>query len=145
MTPREIAGSRDESRSDAGAEPSLNSLRACPVRAPLATLPTMKQSGLLPPQPAVAPVRWGILGAAHIAVSKVIPAMQRSPMTPVVAIASRDAAKASLQLQLYLNVLFLAQSFPDQPDKCDLYCPQQYLHNAQAADDEPTPPPPPGP
>ena len=55
---------------------------------------------------------------------------------------SRDAAKASLQLQLYLNVLFLAQSFPDQPDKCDLYCPQQYLHNAQAAEDEPTPPPP---
>ena len=54
----------------------------------------MKQPGLLPTQPAVAPVRWGVLGAAHIAMSKVIPAMQRSPMTPVVAIASRDAEKA---------------------------------------------------
>ena len=54
----------------------------------------MKQPGQLSPQPALEPVRWGILGAAHIAVSKVIPAMQRSPMTPVVAIASRDGAKA---------------------------------------------------
>ncbi len=41
-----------------------------------------------------APVRWGILGAANIAVEKVIPAMQQSPHTPVVAIASRDLAKA---------------------------------------------------
>ena len=55
---------------------------------------------------------------------------------------SRDTAKANLQLQLYLNVLALAAAFPDQPDKCDLYCPQQYLHNAAAPDDEPTPPPP---
>ncbi|CAN5911291.1 Gfo/Idh/MocA family oxidoreductase [soil metagenome] len=42
----------------------------------------------------IAPVRWGVLGAAHIAVTKVIPAMQRSALTPVVAIASRDHAKA---------------------------------------------------
>jgi xylose dehydrogenase (NAD/NADP) len=42
----------------------------------------------------VAPVRWGILGVANIAVVKVIPAMQRSALTPVVAIASRDAARA---------------------------------------------------
>jgi predicted dehydrogenase len=48
----------------------------------------------VPTDSAVAPVRWGVLGAAHIAISKVIPAMQRSPMTPVVAIASRDLAKA---------------------------------------------------
>ena len=40
------------------------------------------------------PVRWGILGAANIALSKVIPAMQHSSHTPVVAIASRDLAKA---------------------------------------------------
>jgi hypothetical protein len=56
----------------------------------------------------------------------------------------RDAAKANLQLQLYLNVLALAAAFPDQPDKCDLYCPQQYLHNAEATDEDP-PAPPPGP
>ncbi|MEP6618195.1 MAG: Gfo/Idh/MocA family oxidoreductase [bacterium] len=40
------------------------------------------------------PVRWGVLGAANIAVNKVIPAMQRSPHTPVVAIASRDQQRA---------------------------------------------------
>lgn len=40
-----------------------------------------------------APVRWGVLGAAAIAVKKVIPAMQRSALCPVVAIASRDPAK----------------------------------------------------
>lgn len=41
-----------------------------------------------------APVRWGVLGAANIAVRKVIPAMQRGRMSRVVAIASRDLAKA---------------------------------------------------
>jgi predicted dehydrogenase len=40
------------------------------------------------------PVRWGVLGAGRIAVNSVIPAMQRSTATPVVAIASRDLAKA---------------------------------------------------
>ena len=40
------------------------------------------------------PVRWGVLGVANIAVRKVIPAMQRSPHTPVIAIASRDLGKA---------------------------------------------------
>lgn len=40
------------------------------------------------------PVRWGILGAANIALQRVIPAMQHSPHTPVVAIASRTLAKA---------------------------------------------------
>ena len=39
-------------------------------------------------------VRWGVLGVAGIAVRKVIPAMQRSEMTEVTAIASRDLAKA---------------------------------------------------
>lgn len=39
-------------------------------------------------------LRWGVLGAAKIAVEKVIPAMQRGAMSDVVAIASRDAAKA---------------------------------------------------
>jgi predicted dehydrogenase len=42
----------------------------------------------------VAPVRWGILGAASIAVRRVIPAMQKSALCRVEAIASRDIAKA---------------------------------------------------
>ena len=42
----------------------------------------------------IAPVRWGILGAANIALKKVIPAMQGSALSQVVAIASRDLAKA---------------------------------------------------
>src|SRR3954468_23828914 len=40
------------------------------------------------------PLRWGILGAANIAVQKVIPAMRASPQARVIAIASRDLAKA---------------------------------------------------
>jgi predicted dehydrogenase len=42
----------------------------------------------------IAPVRWGILGTAKIAVEKVIPGMQGSALAQVVAIASRDSAKA---------------------------------------------------
>jgi predicted dehydrogenase len=44
----------------------------------------------------VSPVRWGVLGAANIAVRKVIPAMQRGERTQVLAIASRDAEKAQV-------------------------------------------------
>ena len=40
-------------------------------------------------------VRWGILGCAAIAVNKVIPAMQRSELCEVTAIASRDAPRAA--------------------------------------------------
>src|SRR5512138_3727768 len=40
------------------------------------------------------PVRWGILGAANIAVNKVIPAMGASRHSRVVAIASREIARA---------------------------------------------------
>jgi predicted dehydrogenase len=40
------------------------------------------------------PVRWGILGAANIAVTKVIPAIQSTAHSRVVAIASRDLDKA---------------------------------------------------
>ena len=39
-------------------------------------------------------VRWGILGVARIAVQNVIPAMQRGERVEIVAIASRDHAKA---------------------------------------------------
>jgi len=39
-------------------------------------------------------VRWGVLGTAKIAVTKVIPAMQRSEWCEIIAIASRDPSKA---------------------------------------------------
>lgn len=39
-------------------------------------------------------VRWGILGAAKIGITKVIPAMQRGEHSEIVAIASRDLDKA---------------------------------------------------
>ncbi|MGH2397892.1 MAG: Gfo/Idh/MocA family protein [bacterium] len=39
-------------------------------------------------------LRWGILGAARIAVRRVLPALQRSERAAVVAIASRDRARA---------------------------------------------------
>ncbi len=39
-------------------------------------------------------VRWGVLGAAKIATAKVIPAMQRCANARVMALASRDLAKA---------------------------------------------------
>ena len=42
----------------------------------------------------VRPVRWGVLGAASIATRRVIPALQASRLGEVVAIASRDIAKA---------------------------------------------------
>ena len=39
-------------------------------------------------------LRWGVLGAAKIGVTKVIPAMQNGQLCEVAAIASRDIAKA---------------------------------------------------
>ena len=39
-------------------------------------------------------IRWGVLGAAKIAVTKVIPAMQQGEYSEVVAIASRESGKA---------------------------------------------------
>ena len=39
-------------------------------------------------------LRWGVLGAARIAITKVIPAMQRCELCEVVAVASRDMVKA---------------------------------------------------
>ena len=49
------------------------------------------------------PVRWGVLGVADIATRKVIPAMAKSALSPVVAIASRSrqrAAEAAEQLAI---------------------------------------------
>jgi hypothetical protein len=36
------------------------------------------------------PVRWGVMGVAQIALSRVIPSMQQSPSVTLAAIASRD-------------------------------------------------------
>ena len=44
-------------------------------------------------------LRWGVIGTAHIAVSKVIPAMQLGKWCEVVAIASRDRDKAKQTAQ----------------------------------------------
>ncbi|MGH8912125.1 MAG: Gfo/Idh/MocA family protein, partial [Acidimicrobiia bacterium] len=41
------------------------------------------------------PVRWGVLGAANIALRKVIPGMARSELSRVEAIASRSSDKAA--------------------------------------------------
>jgi predicted dehydrogenase len=46
--------------------------------------------------PPYQPVRWGVLGAADIALKKVIPAMKPSDRSIVVAIASRNSAKAAI-------------------------------------------------
>ncbi len=43
----------------------------------------------------ISPVRWGVLGVAHIAMTKVIPAMQGSEMSVVHAIASRSSDRAA--------------------------------------------------
>lgn len=40
------------------------------------------------------PLRWGMLGAAKIGMTKVLPAMMKSPLCQVTAIASRDGNKA---------------------------------------------------
>ena len=40
-------------------------------------------------------VRWGVLGVAKIAVTKVIPGMQQGELSEVVAIASRESARAN--------------------------------------------------
>jgi predicted dehydrogenase len=44
-------------------------------------------------------VRWGVLGAANIAVKKVVPAMQRGEWSEVVALASRDVERARAAAQ----------------------------------------------
>ena len=40
-------------------------------------------------------VRWAVLGAAKIGITKVIPAMQKGEWSDIVAVASRDLNKAS--------------------------------------------------
>lgn len=57
-------------------------------------------------------IRWGVLGAANIAVKKVIPAMQKGTFSEIVAIASRDPAKAQ-QAAENLNIPKFYGSYED--------------------------------
>ena len=80
---------------------------------------------------AESPVRWGILGAANIAVTKVIPAMRIGSHTPVVAIASRDLAKARTAARKHgIPVAYGSyQELIDDPDVEAIYNPlPNHLH-----------------
>lgn len=57
-------------------------------------------------------VKWGILGAANIAVKKVIPAMQKGVFCEISAIASRDLEKAKLAAE-HLNIPKTYGSYED--------------------------------
>jgi predicted dehydrogenase len=79
----------------------------------------------------IAPVRWGILGAAKIALEKVIPGMRGSALAQVVGIASRDIAKA----QAAANRLGIPRAYGsyqeliDDPDIEAIYNPlPNHLH-----------------
>lgn len=39
----------------------------------------------------------------------------------------RDTARAALAQELFLNLLLLAETYPNDLTKCDYYCPQQFL------------------
>ena len=83
------------------------------------------------PDPAVQPVRWGILGAANIAVKLVIPALQRGANSEVVAIASRDASKArAVAADLGIARAYGSyQELLDDPDVDAIYNPlPNHLH-----------------
>jgi predicted dehydrogenase len=79
----------------------------------------------------IAPVRWGILGTAKIALEKVIPGMLGSSLANVVAIASRDIGKA----QEAANRLGIPKAYGsyeeliDDPDIESIYNPlPNHLH-----------------
>ena len=76
-------------------------------------------------------VRWGILGAAKIAVEKVIPAMGQSEICEVEAIASRDILKAREAAEL-LHITKVYGSYDDllnDPDIDAVYIPlPNHLH-----------------
>ena len=52
-------------------------------------------------------IRWGILSTANIGLKKVTPAIMKSPLSEVVAVASRDVTKA----EQYIAELGLTSSF----------------------------------
>lgn len=79
----------------------------------------------------IAPVRWGILGTAKIALEKVIPGMRGSALAQVVAIASRDLAKArAVAERLGIHRAYGSyQELIDDPDIEAIYNPlPNHLH-----------------
>ena len=44
----------------------------------------------------------------------------------------RNTARATLAQELFLNLLLLAETYPNDLKKCDYYCPQQYLRRPAA-------------
>jgi predicted dehydrogenase len=76
-------------------------------------------------------VRWGVLGAAKIAITKVIPAMQRGQWSQVDGVASRDAGK-SKRIAAGLNIPKAYSSYEEllgDPDIEAVYIPlPNHLH-----------------
>lgn len=78
-----------------------------------------------------APIRWGVLGAANIAVRTVIPSIQRSTSGTVVAIASRSSEKArQVADSLHIPRAYGSyQALLDDPDIDAVYNPlPNHLH-----------------
>src|SRR4051812_13809424 len=79
----------------------------------------------------IEPVRWGVLGAANIAVEKVIPAMQRGDLSRVIAIASRSEEKARRAAERHeiARAYGSYQELLDDPDVEAVYNPlPNHLH-----------------
>ena len=77
------------------------------------------------------PVRWGVLGAANIAVAKVIPSMQLGKLSRVVAIASRSLEKSQrAAAQLGIGKAYGSyEELIDDPDIEAIYNPlPNHLH-----------------
>jgi hypothetical protein len=53
----------------------------------------------------------------------------------------KNAARSALQLELFKNLLIIAENFPRQPEKLALYMQQSLLEDHPAQPEEPTPPP----
>ncbi len=76
-------------------------------------------------------VRWGVLGAASIAIRKVIPAMQQGEWSETVAIASRDLARAEKAARSFgiPKAYGSYQELLDDPDVEAIYNPlPNHLH-----------------
>jgi predicted dehydrogenase len=79
----------------------------------------------------VEPVRWGVLGAARIALDKVIPSMQEGELSRVVAIASRstDKARAAAEALSIDRAYDSYAALIDDPDVEAIYNPlPNHLH-----------------